>query len=74
MFGRRTTASPTGSPHRDEPTVEELREGEPAVAHQRFGGINAGAAFFGWLVAMAMTVLLAGIGARSPRPSARRST
>ena len=27
----------------------------------RFGGLNLGAAFFGWLVAIAMTVLLAGI-------------
>ncbi len=31
------------------------------VAHQRFGGVNPGAAFFGWLVALGMTVLLAGI-------------
>ena len=31
------------------------------VAHQRFGGVNAGAAFFGWLVAIGMTILLAGI-------------
>lgn len=30
-------------------------------ARDRFGGTNAGAAFFGWLVAVAMTVLLAGI-------------
>ena len=31
------------------------------AAHERFGGINWGAAFFGWLVAIAMTVLLSSI-------------
>jgi amino acid transporter len=30
-------------------------------ARERFGGINWGAAFFGWLVAVAMTVLLSSI-------------
>jgi hypothetical protein len=30
-------------------------------AHDRFGGINWGAAFFGWLVAVAVTVLLTSI-------------
>jgi hypothetical protein len=30
-------------------------------AHDRFGGVNGGAAFFGWLVAIAMTVLLVSI-------------
>ena len=30
-------------------------------ARDRFGGTNLGAAFFGWLVAVAMTVLLSGI-------------
>ncbi len=30
-------------------------------ARDRFGGINWGAAFFGWLVAIAMTILLVGI-------------
>jgi amino acid transporter len=30
-------------------------------AHDRFGGVNFGAAFFGWLVAIAMTVLLMSI-------------
>ena len=39
--------------HRHEPTAEELREENRTVAHQRFGGINWGAAFFGWLVAIA---------------------
>jgi len=42
-----------------------LRRTDPAVAQearrQRFGGLNAGAAFFGWLVAVAVSVLLTGI-------------
>jgi amino acid transporter len=62
MFGRRTARDPEdGATHRDEPTAEEVRVENRTIAHQRFGGTNAGAAFFGWLVAMAMTVLLAGI-------------
>jgi amino acid transporter len=62
MFGRRTTRDhDDGAAHREEPTVEEVRAENRTIAHQRFGGTNAGAAFFGWLVAMAMTVLLAGI-------------
>ena len=32
-----------------------------ANAYERFGGINWGAAFFGWLVAIAVTVLLTSI-------------
>lgn len=37
--------------------------GDPHDAHarDRFGGTNLGAAFFGWLVAIAMTVLLSSI-------------
>ncbi len=31
------------------------------VARDRFGGVNTGAAFFGWLVAVGLTVLLVGI-------------
>jgi hypothetical protein len=37
--------------------VVERRDGQ-AVAHERFGGINWGAAFFGWLAANGLTVLL----------------
>src|SRR4051794_25839539 len=45
---------------------------------ERFGGLNGGAAFFGWLVAMAVSLLLtgivgaiaAGLGTRTPvRPA-----
>jgi MFS family permease len=61
MFGRKTTHETDDGAHRDEPTAEELRAENRTVAHERFGGINWGAAFFGWLGAVAMTVLLAGI-------------
>jgi len=38
------------------------REGSAhAEARDRFGGLNIGAAFFGWLVAIAITILLTGI-------------
>jgi hypothetical protein len=42
----------------DHEAVAAYREAE---ARDRFGGTNIGAAFFGWLVAVAMTVLLTGI-------------
>ncbi|HEX5861000.1 MAG TPA: hypothetical protein VFY58_04110 [Nocardioides sp.] len=63
MFGRKTThdREEEGAAHRHEPTLEEQRAENRTVARERFGGINWGAAFFGWLVAMAVTVLLAGI-------------
>jgi amino acid transporter len=44
---------------RHEDTVR--REGGEAEARDRFGGINWGAAFFGWLVAIALTILLTSI-------------
>ncbi len=34
---------------------------DEAAARDRFGGVNTGASFFGWLVAIGMTVLLTGI-------------
>jgi hypothetical protein len=33
----------------------------PQAAHERFGGANPGAVFFGWLVAVGVTILLSGI-------------
>ena len=39
---------------RDPDEAQELRR-------ERFGGLNSGAAFFGWLVAMAVSLLLTGI-------------
>ena len=72
--GTTTTRTPTdrdgdGVPdrverhHRD--TVVEDRAERAAIArenaYERFGGINWGASFFGWLVAVAVTVLLSSI-------------
>jgi amino acid transporter len=55
-----------GGGHRDEISHEDGRRDSAAArheadAHDRFGGTNFGAAFFGWLVAIAMTVLLTGV-------------
>ena len=51
----RTTRT-TAAPVRDERTTTV-----PETAHERYGGVNIGAAFFGWLVAVAITILLTGI-------------
>ena len=48
----------THAPATGETRVVERRE----AAYERFGGINWGAAFFGWLVAVGTAALLAGIG------------
>lgn len=52
--------------HPDAAYREGYAEGrDPSLAQdvrrERFGGLNAGAAFFGWLVAVAVSVLLTGI-------------
>jgi hypothetical protein len=39
---------------------EALVHGRHETAKERYGGVNAGAAFFGWLVAVALTILLTG--------------
>jgi amino acid transporter len=45
-----------------ETSTHGLGEGSAhARAHDRFGGINWGAAFFGWLVAIALAVLLVSV-------------
>lgn len=53
------TRAPDHEPDRvrehDRPVVGEAR------ARDKFGGLNAGAAFFGWIVAIGVAVLLAGI-------------
>ena len=49
-------SEPHGEEH-SERRVVDARD----TAYDRFGGINWGAAFFGWLVAVGMTVLLAGV-------------
>ena len=50
-----------GSHAVDTPTERRARVVDDEAARERFGGINWGAAFFGWLVAIAMTVLLSSI-------------
>lgn len=55
-----------GVPDRDEPApattplVSQHREAEE-MRREEFGGFNIGADFFGWLVAVALTILLASI-------------
>lgn len=51
--GRRVIEQPS----REVPTVQVA----PAPVRERFGGSKLGAAFFGWLVAIGMTVLLTGV-------------
>ncbi|MEP6665124.1 MAG: hypothetical protein ABJA81_01635 [Nocardioidaceae bacterium] len=46
--------------HRGEDSIDRHEEAE-AVRHDKFGGYNIGADFFGWLVAIALAVLLASI-------------
>lgn len=65
----RTTyiAGPTASGASSQEQVAQYRRATDPVRltearrHELFGGFNFGAAFFGWLVAVAMTLLLAGI-------------
>jgi hypothetical protein len=70
MFTRRSTPDHEEGRHEHEDgrhdheegrhVQEEAFDGE-AAAHERFGGVNTGAAFFGWLVAVALAILLTGI-------------
>lgn len=46
---------------RPDPVAREPRVYDEDRARARFGGANAGAAFFGWLVAVGMTALLTGL-------------
>jgi hypothetical protein len=48
------TADPAVDPATDPAAAQEARR-------DKFGGLNAGAAFFGWLVAVAVSILLTGI-------------
>ena len=47
--------------HRDDTDVVETDAVETDEAYDKFGGVNLGAALSGWLVAMAVAVLLTGI-------------
>jgi hypothetical protein len=44
-----------------ERVVEHDRRDGEAEAHEKFGGLNLGACFFGWLVAIALAILLTSI-------------
>ena len=50
-----STRDATRPEHRGEAVVEDT------VAREKFGGLNVGAAFFGWIVAIGVAILLAGI-------------
>jgi len=52
-----TDAEPREGAHREHRSVEYGHE----AARERFGGANLGAAFFGWLVAVGVAILLSGI-------------
>lgn len=67
-IGRTRRETGTGEPVRERPadgTTDETTVNDPVVgearARDRFGGPNWGAAFFGWIVAIGITVLLTGI-------------
>jgi hypothetical protein len=68
MLGRRNDAEAVDdhesvARHRSSDVVVTQRDPDRVqeVRRERFGGLNAGAAFFGWLVAVAVSVLLTGI-------------
>lgn len=47
--------------HRDHRHHDQAQDRSREQAHDHFGGVNWGAGFFGWLVAVGVMVLLAGI-------------
>jgi MFS family permease len=62
-----TTPAATATPTTTPTTMEQVEPEESApltrgqLARRRFGGTNWGACFFGWLVAIALTILLTSI-------------
>jgi hypothetical protein len=59
--GSTTTETEHLDAHDHEDAHEARAAARDAELRDRFGGTNAGAAFFGWLVAVGMTVLLSGL-------------
>jgi hypothetical protein len=57
----RTPEHDTEASHRHARAAEERQEVGERRRREEFGGMHLGAAFFGWLVAIGMAVLLAGI-------------
>ena len=58
---RRDADVPPATATRTDPVRDERTTAVPETAHDKYGGVNTGAAFFGWLVAVAITILLSGI-------------
>jgi amino acid transporter len=60
-------AHPAGSPSTDEAAGRRAgdrgrdHDRDDSAARDKFGGLNVGAAFFGWLVAIAMAILLTSV-------------
>ena len=79
-MGRHSGASTSTSEHERIDETAEHRDHErggarraraaarDAEVRDRFGGTNLGAAFFGWLVAVGMTILLSGVVGAVDRP------
>ncbi len=65
MFGRTSTANRDDRLDDGDRTLHDRDDRYAAdpvlVQRDRFGGLNLGAAFFGWLVAVAVSILLTGI-------------
>jgi hypothetical protein len=59
--GARPSPLPTSSTRTREQDLVRHQERAEEVRRERFGGYNIGADFFGWLVAIALSVLLASI-------------
>ena len=58
--GGASTPERYGADHRIDPRTDPRVHRDDVVAHQRerFGGVKIGSAFFGWLAATGMTVIL----------------
>jgi amino acid transporter len=64
MMNRHDDASGATSYDPDDRDLDhrgDVRSDDDAYARDKFGGLNIGAAFFGWIVAIGMAILLAGI-------------
>jgi hypothetical protein len=64
-MARETSTTPTQRvehvTHVQPAQAQQLHQRDDSEARDRFGGINWGAGFFGWLVAIGMTIILSGI-------------
>src|SRR5262245_37449852 len=58
-YEQATSADEARNPEQYDETTYSTYDEE--YARERFGGVNAGAVFFGWLVAVALSILLTSI-------------